>query len=116
MPDGRMAGGGVEGDTSVDGFIAGGGLPAPLIARSSTLGGVAIFGAPFDATFTDEGLAATRAVTLLGLVFFTSSGLGLVEPGREVERAMEEERVERAGWAISPRAYHCPRSGVNGRL
>ena len=113
MPDGRIAGGGVEGDTSVDGFIAGGGLPAPLIARSSTVGGVATFGAPFDATFTEEGFAATRAVTLLGLVFFTALGL---EPGREVERAMEEERVERAGWAISPRAYHCPRSGVNGRL
>ena len=109
MPEGRIAGGGVEGDTSVDGFIAGGGLPAPLIVRSSTVGLVATFGAPF----VGAGFAATGAGTLLGLVFFTAFGLS---PGREVERAIEEERVERAGWAISPRAYHCPRSGVNGRL
>src|SRR5687768_16183898 len=102
MPDGRCAGA-----MSVEGFGAGGGFDAaPLTARSSTAGVAATFGATLGA-----GFAATRAVTLLGLVFFTAPGFTL---GRDVERAREEERVERAGWAISPRAYHCPRSGVNG--
>ena len=112
MPDGRSDGGGVDGDTSVDGFIAGGAFDAvvfaPGTARSSTAGFLTIFSATFGA-----GFAATRAVILLGVAFFTVAGTGLA-PVRDVERATEEERVERAVWAISPRAYHCPRSGVNG--
>src|SRR5687768_6607809 len=104
MPEGRIGGA-----MSVEGFIAGGGLEAVDFvggrARSSTLGFLASF------VTGGAGFAVTRAVALLGPVFFTAFGLS---PGREVERAIEEERVERAGWAISPRAYHCPRFGVNG--
>ena len=91
---------------SVEGFGAGGGFDAVVLtARSSTVGFVATLGATLSA-----GLAAAR-VALAGLVFFTALAF---KPGRDDERAREEERVERAVWAISPRAYHCPRSGVNG--
>ena len=87
-----------DGLISVDGTGGGGGFDAlPRTARSGTATATG-FGAGFAATFVTPA-------------FFVATGLAA---GRMEERATDEERVERAVWAISPRAYHCLRFGVNG--
>src|SRR5258706_12320575 len=87
-----------DGLTSVDGMGGGGGLDAlPRTTRGRTTMG---FGAGLAAAFVTGAFLSSRATGLAA--------------GRTEERATDEERLERAVWAISPRAHHCLRFAVNG--